>query len=185
VTGPDHDGRSISGLLQAFLAGLGPRDREKVAEAGVVAWWETSVPPEIGRHTIGVAIRDGDLVVSVDSAAWAAELSAMSEQLRELMAEASGTDTVRTVRFTVSRRVAMAKQDDRDQEEIDGLYQPDDVEPVPLTPQERGQVENAAQQIEDPELRQAFIEAMVTDMELDKGKKAASVAQKRSGGPTG
>ena len=67
---------------------------------------------------------------------------------------------------------------ERENEELDELYKPEDVEPVPLTPQERAQVEHAAEQIEDEELRQAFIEAMVTDMELEKGRKAASEAQK-------
>jgi hypothetical protein len=178
------DSRTVGELVQAFVAGLGPRDRERMAEAGVTTWWAAAVPPEIARHTVGVAMRDGELVVQVDSPVWAAELSAMSEQLRILIEEASGTGTVRAVRFTVSRRVAMAKQDERDQEERDELYEPEDVAPVALTPQERSQVEHAAEQIEDAELRQAFIEAMVTDMELDKGRKAASEAQKGSRRPT-
>ena len=178
------DSRPTGELVKAFVAGLGPRDRERMAEAGVATWWAAATPPEIARHTIGAAMRSGELVVQVDSPVWAAELSAMSEQLRVLIEEASGTGTVRSVRFTVSRRVAMAKKDDRDQEEFDDLYEPEDVEPVPLTPQERSQVEHAAEQIDDGELREAFIEAMVTDMELDKGRKAASESQKGSRRPT-
>jgi hypothetical protein len=179
------DSKPVGELVQAFVAGLGPRDRERMVEAGVTTWWSSAIPPEIAQHTVGAAMRDGELVVEVDSPVWAAELSAMSEQIRVLIEEASGTGTVRSIRFTVSRRVAMAKQDDRDREELDELYEPEDVEPVPLTPQERSQVEHAAEQIDDAELRQAFIEAMVTDMELDKGRKAASEAQKGSRKPTG
>ena len=133
-----------SELVRAFVASLGPRDRERMAEAGVATWWAAAIPPEIARHTVGAAMRDGELVVQVDSPVWAAELSAMSEQLRVLIEEASGRGTVRSVRFTVSRRVAMAKQHERDGEEYDELYEPEDVEPVPLTPQERSQVEHAA-----------------------------------------
>lgn len=177
------DTKGTGELVRAFLASLGPRDRERVAEAGVVSWWASAVPPEIAAHTISAAIRDGELVVQVDSPVWAAELSAMSEQLRILMREATGTDAVSSVRFTVSRRVAMARQDSRDQEERDALYEPEDVDPVPLTPQERSQVEHAAEGIDDPTLRQAFIEAMVADMELDKGRKAAGEAQKGSQKP--
>ena len=79
----------------------------------------------------------------------------------------------------------MAKNDDRDRDEYDELYEPEDVEPVALTPQERSQVEHAAEQIEDPQLRRAFVEAMVSDMELDKGRKAVSEAQKGSRGARG
>jgi Dna[CI] antecedent, DciA len=185
VTDSWSDSKPIGELVQAFIGGLGARDRERMAQAGVVMWWAASVPPEIARHTIGAAMRDGELVVQVDSPVWAAELSAMSEQLRMLMEEATGTGTVRAVRFTVSRRVEMARRDDRDQDELDGLYEPEDVQPIPLTPQERSQVEHAAEQIDDAELRTAFIEAMVTDMELDKGRKAASEAQKGSRDPRG
>jgi hypothetical protein len=56
---------------------------------------------------------------------------------------------------------------------------------VALTAQERAQVEHAAEQIADEELRQAFVEAMVTDMELEKGRKAASEAQRAARKPTG
>ena len=77
----------------------------------------------------------------------------------------------------------MAKRNDREGEEHDELYEPEDVEPIELTPQERSQVEHAAAQIEDAELRQAFIEAMVTDMQLDKGRKAASESQNGSRKP--
>lgn len=177
------DSRPIGELVRSFVDGLGPRDRTRMVEAGVATWWAAAIPPEIARHTIGAALRDGELVVQVDSPVWAAELSAMSEQLRMLIEEASGTDTVRSVRFTVSRRVAMAKQDDRDRDEYDAFYEPEDVQPVPLTPQERSQVEHAAEQIDDAELREAFVEAMVTDMELDKGRKVASEAQKGSHKP--
>ena len=149
----------------------------------MATWWATAVPNEIAQHTIGAAMRDGELVVQVDSPVWAAELSAMSEQLRILIEEASGKGTVRSVRFTVSRRVAMAKQDDRDRDEYDAFYEPEDVRPVPLTPQERSQVEHAAEQIDDAELREAFVEAMVTDMELDKGRKVALEAQRGSQKP--
>ena len=177
------DSKPVGELVQAFVAGLGPRDRERMAEAGVATWWAAAIPPEIARHTIGAAMRDGELVVQVDSPVWAAELSAMSEQLRALIEEASGRGTVRSVRFTVSRRVAMAKRNDREGEEYDELYEPENVEPIELTPQERSQVEHAAEQIEDPELRQAFIEAMVTDMELDKGRKASVESQNGSRKP--
>jgi superfamily I DNA and RNA helicase len=172
-------------LLSAFVGGLSDRDATLMREAGVVAWWQTSVPEEIARHTLGVSMRDGELSVAVDSSTWAAEWSALSEQLRENIEEAAGKGSVRSIRFTVSRRVQMARDDERELEELDDLYKPEDVEPVALSPQERAQIEHAAEQIDDEELRQAFVEAMVTDMELDKGRKARSGPQKGARKPTG
>ena len=79
----------------------------------------------------------------------------------------------------------MARDEKREREELDDLYKPEDVEPVALSPQERAQIEHAAEQIDDEELRQAFVEAMVTDMELDKGRKTRSAPQKGARKPTG
>jgi hypothetical protein len=172
------DARPIRALISAFVSRLGPRDLELMRRAGVISWWETSVPPEIRRHTLAVDLRAGELLVHVDSSAWANELSALSEQLRVMIEEGAGEGTVDSVRFTVSRRVAMAATEDRDKDDLGDLYRPEDIEPVALSPQERRQVESAAEQIEDPELRLAFVEAMVTDMELEKGRKAANASQR-------
>ena len=79
----------------------------------------------------------------------------------------------------------MARDEKREREELDDLYKPEDVQPVALSPQERAQIEHAAEQIDDEELRQAFVEAMVTDMELDKGRKTRSEPQKGARKPTG
>jgi hypothetical protein len=180
-----EDTRSIAALLGAFMGGLSERDSNLMREAGVVAWWRESIPPEIARHTLGVSMRDGELSVAVDSSTWAAELSALSEQLRENIEQAAGKGAVRSIRFTVSRRVQMARDEQRDREELDELYKPEDVAPVALSPQERAQIEHAAEQIDDEELRQAFVEAMVTDMELDKGRKTRSEPQGGARKPTG
>jgi hypothetical protein len=179
------DTRSIGELVAAFVDRLDDRDRQCLREAGVVAWWKQSVPEEIARHTEVVGIRDGELLVNVDSSTWASELTALSGRLQTMIEEAAGKGSVRSLRFTVSRRVAMVRDAERENEELDELYKPDDVQPVALTPQERAQVEHAAEQIEDEELRQAFVEAMVTDMQLEKGRKAASESQKGAGKPTG
>jgi hypothetical protein len=178
------DTRSIGELVAAFIGRLDERDRQQLREAGVVAWWNEAVPEEIARHTRVVGVRDGVLLVDVDSATWAAELTALSGRLQTMIEEAAGKGSVRSLRFTVSRRVAMARDAERENDELDELYQSEDIEPVTLTPQERAQAEHAAEQIGDEELRQAFIEAMVTDMELEKGRKAASEAQRAARKPT-
>ncbi len=169
-----EDTRPVGDIIRAFLASLGPQDRRRLAEAGVVRWWNEAVPEEIARHTTVAGIRDGELLVHVDSGTWATELSGLSGKLLEMIEEAAGKGAVKSIRFTVSRRVEMARDEEREREEVDALYRPEDVTPVPLTPQERAQVEHAAEQIEDDEVRQAFVEAMITDMELEKGRKARS-----------
>jgi Dna[CI] antecedent, DciA len=185
VTDSWDDTRSMADLIGAFVNGLDQRDRQRMREAGVLAWWKASIPVEIERHTRVAGIRDGEMLVEVDSATWATELSALSGRLQDMIEESAGKGAVRSLRFTVSRRVAMSRDAERQDEELDRLYSSEGVAPVPLTPQERAQVEHAAEQIADVELRQAFIEAMVTDMELEKGRKAASAPQKGSQKPTG
>jgi hypothetical protein len=180
-----NDTRSIGELIAAFVDGLDDRDRQRLKEAGVIAWWKESVPKEIARHTEVAGIRDGELLINVDSSTWAAELSALSGRLQGMIEESAGKGSVRSLRFTVSRRVAMVRDAERENAELDELYKPEDIEPVPLTAQERAQVEHAAEQIGDEELRQAFVDAMVTDMELEKGRKAVSESQKGTRGPTG
>ncbi len=178
------DTKPVGDLVRAFVERLDERDRRHLQEAGAVNWWSEAVPEEIARHTTVVGVRDGELLVHVDSATWASELTALSGKLMEMMEAAAGKGAVRTIRFTVSRRVAMARDEERQREELDELYRPEDVTPVALTEQERRQVEHAAEQIEDEEVRQAFVEAMVTDMELEKGRKARSEAQRGPRKPT-
>jgi hypothetical protein len=180
-----EDTRRIGDLVAAFVGRLDERDRQRLREAGVIAWWKEAVPEEIARHTEVVGIRDGELLVNVDSSTWAAELTALSGRLQTMIEEAAGKGSVRSLRFTVSRRVAMVRDAERENEELDELYKPDDVEAVRLTPQERAQVEHAAEQIGDEELRQAVVDALVTDMELEKGRKAVSESQKGARKPTG
>ncbi len=123
----------------------------------------------VSSHTTGVHLRNNDLVVYVDSHAWASDLSALSEQYRGRMNEGLGKELVRSVVFTVSRKVADERVFAAREMETEEFYREDDVEPVPLTDLERRQVEASVQAVPGEELREAVLRATVKDLEWKKG----------------
>jgi anti-sigma regulatory factor (Ser/Thr protein kinase) len=159
----------LRGMADAFLGRVDPQGRRFASRAATA--WAGVVGPEIARHTMGSALRDGELLVFVDTATWANELSVMSEHLRERLNQELGEDLVRSVRFAVSREVR------RNAIEHAGPETPDTtgegkVELVPLDEQERAQVEYAASSIHDEGLREAAVRAMTRHIERRKGTRA-------------
>ncbi len=152
----------------------------RLGEARAVEEWHRVAGPQIGGHTFGAALRSGELLVSVDSAGWATELAAMSETLRGRINEAIGKETVRSIRFTVGRRV----QEERERESIERTsarrYGGERVEPVALTAKERETVERSVSVIEEESLRTAALRATVADLEWKKGLEQRNAAQGRA-----
>jgi hypothetical protein len=114
-------------------------------------------------------MRQGTLVVYVDSPIWATELTAMSEQYRASINQSLGEEVVREMRFSVSKRVADEQDHRHDEEQLTDFYDADVVESVPLSDEERAQVESSVSAIKDAELREAVLRATVRDMEWKKG----------------
>jgi hypothetical protein len=168
----------FSSLAHGFLGRIDPEGRRYASRAASA--WKDVVGEEIARHTMGSALRDGELLVYVDSATWANELSMMSEHLRERLNEALGEELVRSVRFSVSRRVQEERAREEAQEETRDFYERDEAEPVPLSESELAQVEYAAASIKDPELREAAVRAMTRHLEWKKGTRQRNGRQKRS-----
>jgi hypothetical protein len=104
----------------------------------------------------------------------------MSEHLRERLNEALGEELVRSVRFSVSRRVQEEHARKDAEEDVRDFYERDDVESVPLSAVERAQVEYATAAIRDPELRQAAVRAMTRHLEWKKGTRQRNGRQRRS-----
>jgi len=144
--------------------------------ARVVGVWSQVVGPEIAGHTQGFALRDDrQMVVFVDSPSWANELSLMAGDLVFRLNEHLGEDTVKTLRFTVSRRVAEERSWEATLTASREEYLPDEVTPERLSEVERMQVEHVASVVADPELRELAERVMTKDLELKKGaRKAAS-----------
>ncbi len=142
--------------------------------ARVVNAWPEVAGPEIAMHTQGFALRnDREMVVFVDSPAWANELSLMAADLVFRLNEHLGEETVKTLRFTVSRRVAEERSWEASLSASEEEYLPDEVTPERLSDVERMQVEHVASVVTDPELRALALRVMTKDLELKKGARNA------------
>jgi len=133
--------------------------------ARAVLAWDDVAGPEITRHTRGFALRDDhELVVLVDSPAWAQQLSLMSSEFITRLNATLGEGSVRSIRFTVSRNTEPVMPAARSEQ-----VTPTEDAAVALDETERAQVEYMAGAIKDPELREVAIRVMVKDLEQKKG----------------
>jgi predicted nucleic acid-binding Zn ribbon protein len=90
--GPQLFGASIKKLLS---------DRgweEKAAVGGVFGNWAGIVGPELAEHTSPGAFEDGELVVNVDSPAWAQQVRLLAGTLVRRLNEELGDNTVKRVK---------------------------------------------------------------------------------------
>ncbi len=151
-------------------------------QARVDEVWNEVAGDEIAKHTIGFGVRDGALLVHVDTHAWAAQLTFISEELRRSLNEVLGGDQVRAIRFTVTRTVGDERKRKAKEQEARRRYGGEVVTPVALEPRERERIEQEAAEIESDRLREAATRARVRALEWEKGQKAASAREKRTGG---
>lgn len=175
----------ITGLGSALEGLVGRLDRKAGGagtQARLIKLWEEVAGPIVLSHTTGVHLRDGVLVVYVDSNARANDMAALSEIYRTKLNSGLGKDAVNKVAFTVSRKVMDEMRLAIVEEELDEFYREDDVDPIPLTENERAQVESSAASIPDAELKEAVIRATVTDLEWKKGIAAHNSRERARGG---
>jgi hypothetical protein len=132
--------------------------------------WPEVVGEEIARHTRGFALRErGELVVAVDSSAWANQLSLMAEDLRLRLNAHLDENAVTALRFTVSRKVAEEVAWEGSEQGVQEYYEPEPANPVELDDVEYDQARHVASAIHDPKLREVALGAMVKDLEQKKG----------------
>lgn len=158
----------LGAALSAYVRRL-DRGGGHLASARVTEAWPQAVGADIARHTAGIFLREGELVVYVDSPVWATELTALAEPLRKALNTTLGEELVRATRFTVSKKVSSERQRERHEQETEDFYAEDKVEPVPLGKAEVEQVRKSASVIKDEELREAAIRATVKDLEWKRG----------------
>jgi hypothetical protein len=157
---------SLNDALQDFAKRL---DRYgNIPKARAVNAWGEVVGSDINSHTMGAGLRDGEMLVFVDSAAWANELSMMAEDLRSRVNSAIGEDLVTSIRFAVSSRVRTRDDERLKEEEKKNFYARDESEPTPLTPTEVEQVAHSASVISNEKLREAAIRATIASLERKK-----------------
>lgn len=160
---------ALDSALEGLLGKLDRKNGGAWTSAKVAVLWEEIAGPIVGAHTTGVHLRDGVLVVYVDSHARANDMSALSERYRIEMNSGLGKELVSKVSFTVSKKVAEGHRFEAHERETEEFYKEDDVDPVPLTQLERAQVEASVGAIGDEGLREAVLRATVKDLEWKKG----------------
>ena len=179
-TGPTDLAKAMERLARRMDRG------GSMTKARVVAQWPEVAGPQIAGHTLGLELRgDGELVVYVDSHTWANELTLLSDRLVTDLQQRVGKRSVRSIRFTVSRKVAEEHRWRQERADMEETYSVDIVQPVPVTSNELAQIEHLARGIEPPSLREAAVRAMRADLEWRKGLKARKTAQRAAGGATG
>ena len=137
--------------------------------AQAVSAWGDVVGAEIARHTHGFALRgDRELVVFVDSAAWANQLTLMSGELLERLETRLGEKTVRSLRFTVSRKVNDEIVWAAGGSDAEQFYAPEETPRAPLDHTELQQAAHVAAVVKNLEVREAALRVMIKDLEQKK-----------------
>ncbi len=92
---------------------------------------------------------------------------------------------MRSIRFTVSKRVAEKRAEERQENDTNEYYQTDATLTEPLSENERQQAAYVAAVIPDDDLREAALRVMIKDLEWKKGARAHKSAETRTEGSEG
>jgi len=133
---------SLRQLLEGVLANLDARTRFR--EHLALMAWPQIAGRVVGAHSQAETVRDGVLIVSTDTGAWAQELQMRQRELLGLVAAQVGQGVIREIHFRsgLRRRGRQARgQRLRPQE-------------VTLSSRQERQIREAAGRIEDEALRQ-------------------------------
>ncbi len=157
-------------ILDRMDKGGGGRQRGRA----VAAWCEVA-GREASSHARGFALRDGELLVFVDSSVWATELSMMSEHYRAAINTVLGKETVSSMRFAVSRKAVPETDAEVGTFAAGGAATP--CAPVPATANEIAQIRQMAKVVQDEGLREAAVAAAIAHLEWRKGIEARNEAE--------
>jgi predicted nucleic acid-binding Zn ribbon protein len=144
--------RSLPGLLQESLQGLGLAERLRAAEIWRV--WADVVGVPIATRAQPLRIINGTLTVAVSSAPWMQELRFMTGMMKDKLNSRLGTEVVREITLKAGKV------------EIPAVEAPEENLPKKrLTLRQKALIEEHSSPISDPEIRQAFAELMKASME--------------------
>jgi hypothetical protein len=146
--------------------------------ARAISAWRQVAGDGVFAHARGFALREGELLVFVDTPVWAQELAALAEIYRTGINERLGKEVVGSIRFAVSRKVEEASRFDQEDAYAEEVRSADAVEPVPLTEEEREAVEAMAGVVANDDLRKSVTAAAIAHFEWRKGIEARNAAQK-------
>lgn len=92
----------VAAIGDELIEKMDPRGKRH--QSRILALWPHIAGPDVADHTRGFALKGGELLVYVDSPAWANELSIMSEEFRARLNQEAGGEAIQTLRFIVSKR---------------------------------------------------------------------------------
>jgi hypothetical protein len=172
----------LASALEGIVARLDRRSGGAYTQERISSVWGDLAGLSVSAHTTGAHLRQGTLIIYVDSPIWATELTAMSEQYRTAINKRLGEELVSSVRFSVSKKVTERRGLQDEAVRLDEFYDEDVVDSVPLTEAEMAQVKASVAVIRDQELREAVLRATVRDMEWKRGIAARNARETASGG---
>ena len=144
--------RSMSGVMQESLVGLGLAERLREAEIWRI--WPEVVGAALACRARPLRIINGTLTVAVSSAPWMQEIRFMTAMMKEKLNSCLGGEVVREI-------VLKAGRVDEPISEV-----PETITVVqPLTPEQLVHIEEQSSSIADPETRLAFFELMQASLE--------------------
>lgn len=91
--------RELGAVLREAAAG-GPV-RHGLSLGRLVRAWEDVVGPALARETAPLGLDEGGLVVAASTAAWAAQVRFLAEEIRRRANDALGSEDIRAVRVIV------------------------------------------------------------------------------------
>ena len=94
---PGRDARGLSDVLDALVVDLGWQG--PLAESELLAAWPGIVGPETAAKTTPVGVKEGTLVVSCASTAWATQLRMMSTEILTAISQELPHADVTALRF--------------------------------------------------------------------------------------
>ncbi len=90
------DPQTFGAAIEAFLKVRGWENESRVH--AVLARWPEIAGPEIADHCTPTSLRDGDLVLTAESTAWATQLRLMARQIAERVNADLGAPVVKNVK---------------------------------------------------------------------------------------
>ncbi|MBC7265474.1 MAG: DUF721 domain-containing protein [Coriobacteriia bacterium] len=127
--------------------------RGGLAGARVCRAWEVVAGPAVAARSKAVRVTEGELLVAVESPAWASELSLMSPHFLAELQRRFGKDAVRAIRFTVSKAVHVRSESD------EKLVAEPDLANRPTQEEIEAALSEVPPSVTDPALRKAIARA--------------------------
>ena len=169
------DGHNLSTEIKGFVEDLERSNPDLSASARVKRAWNKVVDERVSTHVNAVFVvpntSASEVIIYVDSAIWAAELSMQEELLKLKMNMELKAEQIMHLKFLVSKEQyssGLKKKNTFDQldEEEKRLKS---VQPVELNEEELAPIQEAAAHIEDDRVRNAVYAAAKASLEWQKG----------------